>query len=392
MSAEKKSQHSPIDEPSNPQGLIQIAGKTLTKNQIKFNGLVSDIRKLSEELEKLKVELPKFYGEFLAMAIPLEDKRFLAQIQLIRAIDEYYREMKLTKNQKEVVQEYILFRVKDLPGEPNEEMKAIYNRYSDVPFEEEAETTRQMVNENLAERMEELFGVKIDFDFDPNLSEEENLARLQQQMEEKYGKDFSETVFERKANAEKPKSKKQIKREEAEAARQQTEDGLRKKSFKAIYTELMKAFHPDTEIDPERKAEKEEISKRITVAYGNQDFFALLKLEAEFLAQHEDRIQSLPQDQLSYYLKMLANQKAELKYQLAEITERYGVVYEGIYKSKKPAKEFYKGYKRDMEEFGKDIEMKRRMLLRKEPADRKMIVGGMSEELEEAMIDFMFNM
>ena len=395
MPFEKNPQLSLFEDNIKPDGLVRITGKALTKSQLRFNSLVNDIRKLSEELEILKVELPKAFGEFLEMVKPLEEKLLETYSQLIKEVDEYFREMKLTKKQKEVVQEYILFRIRELPQEPNTEMKAIYNRYSDMPFDEEVETARQMVNERMTVVMEEIYGVKIDFDFDPNLSEAENAARLRQQMQEKYGENFEETVFADNsdgAKAARPKSKKQLQKEKAEAARQQTEDSLRKKSFKAIYMDLMKAFHPDTETDPEQKAEKEEISKKITAAYGNQDFFTLLKLEAEFLMQHEDRIQSLPEDQLSYYLKMLTNQKGELKEQLDELTDRFAVVYNGIFRSKKTAQEFYKSHKKSIEAVGKDIEMRSKLLRRKDPADRKMIVDGMLNEIDEAMSDSIFDM
>ena len=395
MPFEKNPQLSLFEDNIKPDGLVRITGKALTKSQLRFNSLVNDIRKLSEELEILKVELPKAFGEFMEVVKPLEEKLLETYSQLIKEVDEYFREMKLTKKQKEVVQEYILFRIRELPQEPNTEMKAIYNRYSDMPFDEEVETARQMVNERMTVVMEEIYGVKIDFDFDPNLSEAENAARLRQQMQEKYGENFEETVFADNsdgAKAARPKSKKQLQKEKAEAARQQTEDSLRKKSFKAIYMDLMKAFHPDTETDPEQKAEKEEISKKITVAYANQDFFTLLKLEAEFLMQHEDRIQSLPEDQLSYYLKMLNNQKGELKEQLDELTDRFAVVYNGIYRTKKTAKEFYKSHKKSIEAVGKDIEMRSKLLRRKDPADRKMIVDGMLNEIDEAMIDSIFDM
>ena len=395
MPLTKNPQLSLFEDHIKPDGLVRITGKALTKSQLRFNSLVNEIRKLSEELEILKVELPKVFGEFMEVVKPLEEKLLETYSQLIKEVDEYFREMKLTKKQKEVVQEYILFRIRELPQEPNTEMKAIYNRYSDMPFDEEVETARQMVNERMTVVMEEIYGVKIDFDFDPNLSEAENAARLRQQMQEKYGENFEETVFADNsdgAKAARPKSKKQLQKEKAEAARQQTEDSLRKKSFKAIYMDLMKAFHPDTETDPEQKAEKEEISKKITVAYGNQDFFTLLKLEAEFLMQHEDRIQSLPEDQLSYYLKMLNNQKGELKEQLDELTDRFSVVYNGIFRTKKPAQEFYKAHKKSIEAVGKDIEMRSKLLRRKDPADRKMIVDGMLTEIDEAMIDSIFDM
>ena len=99
-----------------------------------------------------------------------------------------------------------------------------------------------------------------------------------------------------------------------------------------------------------------------------------------------------PEDQLSYYLKMLTNQKGELKEQLDELTDRFSVVYNGIFRTKKPAQEFYKAHKKSIEAVGKDIEMRSKLLRRKDPADRKMIVDGMLTEIDEAMIDSIFDM
>jgi hypothetical protein len=149
----------------------------------------------------------------------------------------------------------------------------------------------------------------------------------------------------------------------------------------------MKAFHPDTETDPERKAEKEEISKKITVAYGNQDYFELLNLEAEYLSNQEDRIQKMPKEQLAFYIKMLTDQKAELKGQIDILKHKYEAVYFGLFVRKIPKKELEKTIKREIEAELKQVQVKVNYLLFKDLSHRKQVIGFMEEELEEADFD-----
>jgi hypothetical protein len=377
-------------EDLNPKSeIVKISARVLNKDQIKFNKLVEDIKRASNELELLKEELPKTHAELLTISKPLEEEMLKVDYKLIEACHHYLNEMKLSKSQKTTVSDYILFKIRDLPSDPPKEIKDIYDLYSEVCYEDEMKIQKDFANEHMSQMVEDMFGFKVDMDFDPNLSEMENAQRLKAKLEEKGFKLDPFSYFQGEPQPERKKSKKQLQAEENRRLQQEKEESLRKKSFKAIYMDLMKAFHPDTETDPKQKAEKEEISKQITVAYSNQDFFGLLKLEAEYLSQHENRIQTLPKDQLQYYMKMLGNQKAELKEQKDELKQKYAAVYNGIYVMRMSRKDFLKKYKRDFElqiqqELGKISLLKNRDM-----AQRKMIVEGMEEELDE-MEDFDF--
>jgi hypothetical protein len=175
------------------------------------------------------------------------------------------------------------------------------------------------------------------------------------------------------------------KKEEANQQKRLKEEELRKKSFKTIYTDLMKAFHPDTETDPDLKLEKEEISKKITLAYGSQDYFTLLRLEAEYLAGNEERIQTLPKNQLGIYLKMLSEQKAILKQQKDGLLQTYPLVYNWIFGRRQPLKAMLTQQKREFEMVKQELKNYLRMLNSREPAIRKTIV----EFMEDDMMAFM---
>ena len=388
MAAKKNPQLSFFEEHKPKTAIVKITGKVLSKDQLKFNSLIEDIKRAGHELELLKEELPKTFSELLQISKPLEQEMLELNYKLIKASDLYFREMKLTKNQRTTVMDYISFKIRELPIEPPEDIKKIYDRYSEVGYDEEAEAGKDAINNHMSKLMEDVFGIKVDMDFDPNLSEFENAERLKSKLEEKGFADFAQNPFANFDNgpgAERKKSKREIQAEETRRIHQEKEDELRKKSFKSIYMDLMKAFHPDTESDPKRKEEKEEISKQITVAYGNQDFFGLLRLEAEYLSQNDNRIQTLPKDQLQYYMKMLRNQKAELKSQKDELIQKYGVVYNGIYRMRVPGQEFFKRYKSDFEAQLKAEKVKISFLHVKNMADRKMVIDGMQVELNASM-------
>jgi len=388
MSSNKNPQLSIFEEHKTKSAIVKISGRVLSKEQKQFNSLIEDLKRAGNELELLKKELPKYFSELLEISKPLEQEMLELNYSLIKASDRYLREMKLTKNQRTTVMDYVLFKIRELPVEPPEDIKKIYDVHSEVGFDEEAEAGIDAINNQMSKMMEAMFGIKVDTDFDPNLSEFEKVERLKSKLEETGFADFAQNRlfdFDNGPGNERKKSKKEIKADETRRIQQEKEDVLRKKSFKSIYMDLMKAFHPDTESDPLLKAEKEEISKLITVAYGNEDFFGLLKLEAEYLSQNDNRIQTLPKDQLQYYMKMLGNQKAELKYQKDELIEKYDVVYQGIYKKRMSRQDFFERYKSDFEEQLKYEKFKIDNLLSKNMAHRKIVVDGMEYEMDEGL-------
>ena len=375
---------------SKPADLVQIKGKTLDKNQLKFNKLVDEIRKSNEELKMLSQVLPEGNAKFMKVLVPLQETMFNTELDLIRAADAYLKDMKLTKSQKSVVHDYILFKIRELPGVAPQEIVEIYDSYSEICYNDEKKFEQEIANTEFNEMFKNMYGIDVDVEFDPNVSEEENTKRIFQKLADSGIDDFSKRNFSQKQsnqNSAKGKSKKKKLDESSIENKQEKEEQLRKISFNAIYKELMKAFHPDTETDPERKAEKEEISKKITVAYGNQDYFELLNLDAEYLSNQEDRIQKMPKEQLAFYIKMLTDQKAELKGQIDLLKHKYEAVYFGLFVRKIPKKELEKTIKREIEAELKQVQVKVNYLLFKDLSHRKQVIGFMEEELEEADFD-----
>lgn len=78
--------------------------------------------------------------------------------------------------------------------------------------------------------------------------------------------------------------------------------------IKALFRQLAKAFHPDTEPLEHLKEEKNSIMKKITAAYDNQDLYGLLKLEKEHLGPRD-----FSEDKIELYMKHVNERLKELK-------------------------------------------------------------------------------
>lgn len=107
----------------------------------------------------------------------------------------------------------------------------------------------------------------------------------------------------------KEKQKKQIAQED-KLKKEETE---KIKSLRSIYISLAKMLHPDTVADEKEKAEKEELMKKVTVAYNEKNLSELLKLELQWAASEKNNIDNLTEDKLKLYIASLREQVSELQ-------------------------------------------------------------------------------
>ncbi|GAA4302598.1 J domain-containing protein [Nibribacter koreensis] len=112
------------------------------------------------------------------------------------------------------------------------------------------------------------------------------------------------------------KARQKAKKQKEKASELKLELSSLTKASRKIYTTLVKLLHPDKELDPEARIWKEEAMKRITIAYNQDDFFELLRLQMEFLHLEEEHLDQVPEDQLTYYLKLLTDQIQDLEREL----------------------------------------------------------------------------
>lgn len=124
-----------------------------------------------------------------------------------------------------------------------------------------------------------------------------------------------------------PEEQRRIKAEQRQSRIQEQNLPKTTRSVRNVYTDLVKAFHPDRELDDEEKLRKTEIMKAVTEAYQRNNLMELLRLQIDFNQIDQSQLENLDKAQLNYYNKVLSEQLEELETekqaiqkQLADIT------------------------------------------------------------------------
>lgn len=292
--------------------------KVLSKDQQAFNRLTKRIETLEKEMLLQKEKLTKldiFYSKEIA---PLSSEKARNDMKLAMALGNATKLIKFTKTKLEDISVIILdlcdSAFREIPATP--EMEVFYEEWSKVNYKEELERQSEEAKEKLKDLID-FHGVDIDMDdFEDTY---EGFTRLNQKLEDEL-KDKSQKKFK--------KSKKQLQREEDEKA----EAEIKKKSIRNIYITLSKLLHPDTELDPRLKAQKDEIMKKVTVAYKNKDLTTLLKLELEFVHKESEHLDKITETNLKIYISALKEQVKNLEQEMYMVraNPRYHAVAEFV--------------------------------------------------------------
>jgi paraquat-inducible protein B len=88
---------------------------------------------------------------------------------------------------------------------------------------------------------------------------------------------------------------------------------MQSKSLQTIYKQLVRVLHPDLERDSQKRTWKEELMKKLTVAYENNDLFSLLTIEMEWMNASAEKIRSQNDTDLKIYNAILKDQIQELQ-------------------------------------------------------------------------------
>ena len=288
----------------------------LSKNQQLFNNLTRQIELLEHDLINEGAKLTKLMQLHAKKVYPLHPDIAHARLQLALTLDKATWTNKFTKKQTETICETILELCDDAfkVVEPDAEQEALYDKWSESSYREELEQDKSESKEEFTGFMNETFGVEVDmenFDESP-----EGFDRFQEEMKEQL-----ERERQKQAYHDNKKSKKQLARENELKA----EEELKNKSLRTIYIALAKILHPDTEPDAEKKAEKEELMKKVTVAYDQKDLPTLLRLEMEWVHETAEHLEKLTDAKLKIYISTLQQQVTDLE------SERAGLCYHPRY-------------------------------------------------------------
>lgn len=302
----------------------------LSKNQQAFNKLTARIEKLQSEI----VKKGRQYDEALLLhgkeIVPLDEELARQSRTLLSLLFPYYQRHQLRNMRpllKELLQHHLQIVLDNLAGEPDAELKNIFQQLEGESYDAAAEREEKEMHEEM-ESVFKSWGMDVDLQ-EEDMDDEARAAKMaevRERIREKLAAEQQRAEEQRKTR---PKTAKQLQKEKA---RQAAEEG-KQKNLSTLYRQLAKLLHPDLEQDEERRAEKAVLMQEVTRAYEAKDLHALLMLELKWIHGEQSHLETVADEKLALYLQILREQAAELgkeKWQLINhpryhvLVQRYG--------------------------------------------------------------------
>lgn len=280
----------------------------LSKAQKEFNRLTKKIGELETELGSFRTAATGIQQRIQTEYVPLLRDYNEHRANLVRVFDRAHDRPETTKTERKKLVDLIINLAYDLISQYGmDELKPIFDKYDAGGFDATDAEADEQISEVMKEMMASMYGIKFDEAVDVS-TKEKFMAYVEEQMQARQADDQQRQQETQERRAKKPKSAKQQERE----AKKQIEERNITKAVRTLYMDLVKAFHPDREPDEAEKARKTSIMQRITEAYEKSDLLALFRLQLEYNRIDQMHLETLAEDQLKYYNKILKQQADEL--------------------------------------------------------------------------------
>jgi len=281
----------------------------LTPAQKKFNTLIGRINRQRKRLAEWQEIMPIYQEEILRTFQPLRDSYAGFQAQMVELLDSHYVNNRFSRLQKEKVSHIIKdICVELINDHGRDDLKPIANRHSDIDFDDQQEQMKAMSGDVLRAMLEAEFGIDhgdIELDMDDPYGTAEKLGSILEEQQ-------------RQAEEQRPRRKKTA-RQLAREQREKEEESKISQSIRAVYRQLVGALHPDRETDPEEHQRKTDLMQKVTVAYKNRNLLQLLELQLTVEQIDQNAIDSINEDRLNHFNKILQRQSLELKQEIEEV-------------------------------------------------------------------------
>jgi len=307
-----------VEAKSNELTFVAPRGRPLNKAQHTFNRLIKRIEALRSKIEsetRRLDDLLAYYGKHL---YPRLQRQTELRKALARTLATFLDNKRLKgKKARFTLCDLIADQLDAIVAEDgclsDDDLRVLFQRVTGEHFEEVAREEFEKARQEMESTFNE-FGIDIDLsDMKPGMSDEalaakaaEMKTRLQEEIE-KQQQSFTPPP--------RGKTARQLEREK----REKLAGELRKKTVATMYKQLARVLHPDLELDPERRRQKERLMQELTVAYSNNDMHTLLRLEMEWIQREEGEIERLTEEKLTVYNQTLKEQAQGLEQELREL-------------------------------------------------------------------------
>jgi hypothetical protein len=302
--------------------IVRIAPKvdgktTLSAAQKQFNSLTKKIDRQKKLLIEWKETIPLYHQiveqEYDPAVEILNNQKF----EWAKLLDQSYDKPLFKKTDKLKIKHLICEACEQLiPELNNDELKALFNKYSGEDYDTINQETEAAVGELMRSIAEGMFNVDLGDDVDVS-SPEKLHARLQEKLREREEAEFKDQSV--APAKQRKKTKKQLEKE----ARQREEEALASKSVQEVYRKLVATLHPDREPDEQERTRKTELMQRVNIAYGKKDLLQLLELQLEIEQIDPAHLSQMADSRLKHFNKILKEQLSELDQEIHQIAEMF---------------------------------------------------------------------
>ncbi len=299
-------------------------GHTLSKGQKLFNQLTKKIANLRQHVKQWEDLLPLYQQQYQERFLPLMAEFNQQRLAMLRLFDAAHDKTKLSKAQRQSLRMLIEQMIEELlEYEPNDELKALFERYHGQNFE----AHEQAMQADFQAMMRDVMGVDIDQPIDYR-DPEAMLRMLDEQVRAHMESEQASAAADGAPNpAQAAKASKRELKQQAEQALAEQQLG---QTLREVYRKLASALHPDRESDASERERKTALMSRVNVAYDNKDLLRLLELQLEVEQIDASMINSLGGERLKHFNRILSEQVDELKMELAQIYSVFQIRFPGL--------------------------------------------------------------
>lgn len=288
------------------QELVFSGEKSLSENQRLFNEYSRQIDSLNKKLEREKERLDLLKKEFHKDIHQLFEQLSRERISLAMLFHEATYDFKYSGSQAEIFGDVIVYLFEQAfeSVDPDDDQEIIYQQWKGQSYSNIKSEDIYTLKEKISEQLLMEHGIYINIDDYGNDPEGFSLFRKDVQLL------LAENDFSKKKK--KKKSRQEIKDQQTKDA----ELAIQQRNIRSVYISLAKVLHPDTAQHDSDTMIKEELMKKVTLAYQAKDLHALLLLEQEWVDKQNLRLDQLEENQLNVYLQSLKERIKSLKQEI----------------------------------------------------------------------------
>jgi PIN domain nuclease of toxin-antitoxin system len=288
-----------------PQIPPKAAGAALSPEQKRFNTLIRQIEQARRTLADWQTNIPPFRQAHAQALRPLQTSFMAARREWAFALDALLGQPSWTRAERAFLQELVCATAGELLEEDGDDaaLKALFDKHNEIDFDTDKQEDLQALKE-----LTEVF-TGLDLGDSASIRTDDDLFR---RMHEGMAAQAAAAAAERAA-------KSQRRRKTAAQQRQEAEAQLATQSVREIYRKLASAVHPDRETDPTRREAKTALMQKINQAYAANDLLTLLEVQLQIEQVDASHITNASAQRLKHYNKVLAEQLAGLKAEIAHV-------------------------------------------------------------------------